>query len=165
LPGATVTRAGCQWWPQWRRPRRRARGRVCGRGPRAGGRAAYYSTGSSKLPCGSHGLPVTGLDFGRVINLTCGSHGLTAQGLDFGRVINLTDLTPGDAVGSLDRQDSSDHTAVPLGWVQSGLGRKSRLGEGEGNLPRAKASYTCASTQRIRTTLQKEFVAGRGAPA
>jgi hypothetical protein len=62
----------------------------------AGGRAAYYSTGSSKLPCGSHGLPVTGLDFGRVINLTCGSHGLTAQGLDFGRVINLTDLTPGD---------------------------------------------------------------------
>ena len=35
---------------------------------------------------------------------------------------------------SLDREGSSDHTAVPLGWVESGLGRKSRLCEVEGNL-------------------------------
>ena len=39
-----------------------------------------------------------------------------------------------EAAGSLDREGSSDHTAVPLGWVQSGLGRKSRLCDGEGNL-------------------------------
>ena len=31
----------------------------------------------------------------------------------------------GPTLGSLDREGSSDHTAVPLGCVETGLGRKS----------------------------------------
>ena len=52
----------------------------------------------------------------------------------------------------------------PLGWVESGLGRKSRLCAGEGNLGQRRRTRVLPPLERIRTTLQKEFVAGRGAP-
>ena len=49
---------------------------------------------------------------------------------------------------------------VPFGWIENGLGRKSRRCEGEGNLGQRRRTRVL----HPRTTLQKEFEAGRGAP-